>query len=222
MGPVIQVRALARGFGPRSVLAGVDLAVGRGEIHGILGPAGAGKTTLLRMLAGLLPPTRGEVRALGRVELVCIDQGFERVSAFENLVFAGRMHGLEPLTCVERARTLLREAGLEGSCERAVGTFTPPMHQQLAVARSLMRAPAVLLIDESAHDVTAIRSLVRLHALRGGAAVWATGRLSDLQGLAGNVTLLAAGRVRYAGSVDALALRSLPGSDEPFAQPVAA
>ncbi len=228
VGPVIQVRELERGFGPRSVLAGVDLCVGAGEILGVLGPAGAGKTTLLRVLAGVLPPTRGEVRVLGRVELVIADEKAQsqRISAFENLVFAGRLRGLPARDCVERARTLLEEAGLDAIGHRAVGEFAPAQLQRLALARALMSSPAVLLVEERTGldpaTTAAVQSLVRKHALRGGAAVWSTRRLDDLQGLARDVTLLAAGRVRYSGSVEALALRALGGGAAPHAAFVAA
>jgi ABC-2 type transport system ATP-binding protein len=223
MGPVIQVRELERRFGARSVLAGVDLAVRPGEIHGVLGPAGAGKTLLLRVLAGQLPPSGGEIRVGGRVELVRAEEHseFERVSAFENLVFAGRMHGLAPLECVERARALLHESGLAGSCDVPVGAFSLAMLERLALARALMSAPAVLLVDESGADTATVGNLVRLHARRGGAVVWATRRLDSLRGLARDVTLLAGGRVRYTGSVDALALRAMACA-EPFRESLAA
>src|SRR6201999_4474111 len=65
-GHAIAVRSLEREFGPRRALAGVDLTVAAGEVHGLLGPPNAGKSTLLRVLAGQLTPTGGDSRVLGR------------------------------------------------------------------------------------------------------------------------------------------------------------
>src|SRR5262245_13596486 len=122
--PVIQVRALERHFGPRRALAGVDLTVGEGAIHGLIGPAGAGKTTLLRMLAGLVPPTRGQAlvcglpsghpRLRGRVGLVSVDEAsaYHGISGLENLVFVGRLHGMAARTATERGREVLHQVGL--------------------------------------------------------------------------------------------------------------
>jgi ABC-type multidrug transport system ATPase subunit len=223
-GPIVQVRALERGYGPRAALAGVDLAVRAGEIHGLLGSGGSGKTTLLRVLAGLLPPTAGEVRVQGRAALVSVQEtsAFQGVSAVENLTFAGRLHGLTQLESVKRARTRLDEAGLGAAGARAVGDYTPAQLQRLAFARALMTSPAVLLVEErseglDAATTAAVRGLAATHALRGGSVVWASRRLDELHGFAGDVTLIAAGRVRYAGSVDALMLRSWAGAARPYA-----
>jgi ABC-type multidrug transport system ATPase subunit len=87
----------------------------------------------------------------------------------------------------------------------------------LLLARALAGRPAALLVDEppagfSADTRAAVRALILRHATRGGAAIWATPRLDTLHGLASGVTLLAAGRVRYSGSVEALVLRSLARS----------
>ena len=81
----------------------------------------------------------------------------------------------------------------------------------------------MLLVDEpsggfDSETAAAARALVTRHVARGGACVWATRRLDALHGLASGVTLLAAGRIRYAGSVEALALRALAGSAEHWEQ----
>jgi ABC-2 type transport system ATP-binding protein len=91
------------------------------------------------------------------------------------------------------------------------------MRLRLAFARALLTMPSVLLIDEPPVDVdaatcAAMRALVRSHAQSGTAVVYATRRLDELRGLAAAMTLLAEGRVRYVGSVEALAQRALATS----------
>ena len=94
---------------------------------------------------------------------------------------------------------------------------TPDRAARIA-ARALAAAPDVLLVDEPPEGVdggtaAATRALVARHAAHGGAVIWATRRLDDLQRLASGVTLLAGGRVRYSGTVEALAMRALAGSE---------
>jgi ABC-2 type transport system ATP-binding protein len=221
----IDVQGLERHFGPRRALAGVELTVGAGEVHGLIGPAGAGKTTLLRVLAGQLPPTAGTARVLGQtaaaphlrglVGLVSVEgPPSQRISGLENLVFVGRMNGMTVATATERARAVLRQVGLARAGHGPVGDWSPGMRLRLAFARALLTSPSVLLIDEPPAGVdagarAAVRALVSSHALSGMAIVWATRRLDDLRGLASAMTLLADGRVRYAGSVETLAQRAL-------------
>ncbi|WP_196807665.1 ATP-binding cassette domain-containing protein [Candidatus Solirubrobacter pratensis] len=218
----IAVRSLGRRFGPQQVLEDVDLSVGRGEIHGLLGPGNAGKSTLLRILAGRLGQTAGEARVLGepsgapalkgRIALVDAggDVAYQRISGFENLAFAGRLHGMAHREAFERADALLHEAGLGAAAQVAVGEWTSGMRRRLAVARALITEPAVLLIDAPAHGMEldaagAVRTVVAARATHGAAVLWATHRLDELPAAAATVTVLASGRVRYAGAVRALA-----------------
>jgi ABC-2 type transport system ATP-binding protein len=234
-GPMIQVRGLELDFGRRRALAGVDLAVGAGEIHGLIGPGAAGKTTLLRLLAGLLGPTRGETivcgrpsgdpQLRGRVGLVSVDEGraYQGISGLENLVFAGRLHGMSACTAADRGRAVLHQVGLARAGDGPLRTWTPGMQLRLAFARALLTSPDVLLIDEPPAGIdsataAAVRALISSHALAGAAVICATRRLDELRELARDVTLLAAGRVRYAGSVEALSLRAMAVPAEDVAE----
>jgi ABC-type multidrug transport system ATPase subunit len=96
--------------------------------------------------------------------------------------------------------------------------LTPGTRRRVALARAVAGAPELLLVDEpsegfDAQTAAATRSLAIRHAANGGAVIWATRRLDVLLGLASGVTLLASGRVRYAGTVETLAERALPGTD---------
>ena len=232
--PAIDVRRLERRFGRRHALVGIDLTVRSGEIHALLGPNGAGKTTLLRTLAGLVAPTAGTVHVLGidasggprrlrgRVGLVPSSDrsAYQRISGLENLAFFARMHGMRKRAAFARAREVLADVGLAERADDAVGTWSHGMQQRLSVARALLTDPPVLLIDEATHDLDPaaaanVRELVGARAARGAAVLWATQRLEELRGFAGEVTLVSAGAAVFNGSVEALAARAVADRHQP-------
>jgi heme exporter protein A len=156
---VIRVRALAKRFGDRPALRGVDLDVAEGECLALIGPNGAGKTTLLRILATLSAPSGGSALVAG-IDLVADAAGVRRRVGFlshqpllyqdltgqENLSFYGRMYGVSRLE--ERIATLLDQVGLTSSRHDTVRTYSRGMRQRLAIARALLHDPPVLLMDE--------------------------------------------------------------------------
>jgi ABC-2 type transport system ATP-binding protein len=225
----IEALDISRSFGEKVALDHVSLTVGAGEIGALLGPNGAGKTTLLRIFSGLLSPDEGTLRVLGhdvrrspralrqRIGLVPSgDRSFYlRLSGLENLVFFARLHGLSRRAAFARAAEVLEEVGLQGAEGERVGVYSHGMQKRLSVARSLLMEPDVLLIDEATHDLDPegarqVRELVAALARRGSAVLWTTQRLDEIRGFADTVTLISAGRVRFAGSVPELMSHALP------------
>ena len=224
--PAVEVCEITRSFGGRRALAGVSLAVGPGEIHALLGPNGAGKTTLLRVLGGLIEPDSGSVRVLGedatrntraqRAAVGLVPSGdrsfYLRISGLENLRFFARLHGLGASAAKQRALHVLAAVGLDAVARVPVGEYSHGMQKRLSVARALLTAPRILLVDEATHDLDphaarVVRELVQRLAGEGAAVLWATQRIDEIRGLAENVTLLRAGEVAYTGSVVKLAAR---------------
>ena len=219
----IDVSAVSRAFGAKLALDDVSLQVESGRVHALLGRNGAGKTTLLRILAGLVTPSSGSVHVAGvdaaraplavRRSIGLVPSGdrsfYLRISGFENLVFFGRLQGLRRRAAGRRATEVLAQVGLEDAGSQPVGTYSHGMQKRLGVARALLTAPAVLLVDEATHDLDpegaiAVRTLVRGAADAGAAVVWATQRVEEIKEFADGVTVLDRGRVRFDGSVAAL------------------
>lgn len=157
--PVLEAASLVRDYGPVRAVDHVSFRLGAGEFLSVFGPNGAGKTSLLRLLAGGLRPTTGEVRVSG-VPLTIGDRAargrigilshlsflYGRLTARENLVFHGRLHGLEDLD--SRVPERLGDVGLDRHADSRVDTLSRGTMQRLAVARALLHDPEIVLLDE--------------------------------------------------------------------------
>jgi heme exporter protein A len=140
------------------VVNGVSLAVRSGELVAVAGANGAGKSTLLKCLAGVVRPDRGVVMwfetssrltrtARCQIGFAGHDCGlYAELTAFENLVFAARMHGVTHPAA--RAKEALTAAGLEGMAGRPVRHLSQGMRQRLAIARAVLHEPTLILLDE--------------------------------------------------------------------------
>ena len=155
----IEVRALEKWYGALPAVRGIEFSLASGEFLTVFGPNGAGKTTLLRMLSGAVRPTRGEIRIEG--ESVWEGDGEWRtrigvlshqtflyggLSASENLEFYARLYGLSDRRA--RVEQALQEVGLWERRRAAVNAFSRGMQQRLALARTLLHDPSVVLLDE--------------------------------------------------------------------------
>ena len=147
---------------PVHAVENLSLAVPAGQVVGLLGPNGAGKTTTIKMMCGLVTPTSGRVRLYGydvaRERPLAVRQvgavleGARNVywslSAWQNLLYFGRLKGLSSRLIVPRAESLLRSLDLWERRYQAVGGFSRGMQQKVAIAAALIADPPILLLDE--------------------------------------------------------------------------
>ena len=211
----IDARGLAKRFGRTAALRGVSFSLQPGERLALFGPNGSGKTTLLKLLAGLMRPTRGELRVQGtdykrganairrRIGVVSHHTYlYDDLTAEENLLFYGRMYGIEELTrTVDRA---LRKVGIEGRRRDKVHTYSRGMQQRLSLARATLHDPEILLLDEpdTGLDQEASRQLSALLERESGRRRSVVMATHDLRLGAENCDrflILAGGRVAYEG-----------------------
>jgi heme exporter protein A len=159
--PVLSAVGLRRDYGERTALEGVGFELGRGETLLVLGPNGAGKTTLLRILATLLRPSGGEVRALGcaipaetwklrgRIGFLGHEPLLYRdLSGRENLRFHARLHGIGDERVEARIAELLGAVAMERRADERVAELSAGMRQRLAICRCVLHEPELLLLDE--------------------------------------------------------------------------
>jgi heme exporter protein A len=206
----VQIADVSRHFGRRRALANVSLQLHAGDIVGLLGPNGAGKSTLIGMLATLAAPSKGEIRYGGatasvlgpdlrsRIGLLAHDLYlYPELSARENLAFFASLYGLDTTVVVDAA---LAGAGLSERAEDAVSGFSRGMRQRLALERSLLHRPRLVLFDEpfTGLDDRAVGAIAdRLRGLAAGGAIviLATHDLDIADGLVTRVALIRDGRL---------------------------
>ena len=229
---MIAVESLARRFtqgsGRRArtvqAVADVHFTAPDGAITGLLGPNGAGKTTTLRIVAGLIAPDAGRVRvdgidvaaeparALARLGVLSDARGlYPRLTARENIVYYGRLHGMSAAAAAARADELARMLDLQPLLDRRTEGFSQGERMKTALARALVHDPPNIVLDEPTNglDVLATRSLRetlrRLRDEHGKCIVFSTHIMQEVQRLCDSVVVVAQGRTVAAGTVAALA-----------------
>jgi NitT/TauT family transport system ATP-binding protein len=155
----LEARALNMSFGTHLVLDHINLSVANGEFLSIVGPSGCGKTTLLRLLAGLMPPSSGDILAEGKPitgpsrERAIVFQDYSRSllpwrSVWTNVALAFEGQGISRATRKTRSYALLEQMGLSQVGEYFPGQLSGGMQQRVQIARCLAQQPRVMLMDE--------------------------------------------------------------------------
>ena len=201
--PLLSARSAARRFGAQTALQPTDLDIRGGETVALVGPNGAGKSTLLSLLAGALEPSEGRVERVDGIGVGWVPQRpalYDRLTAQENLELFARLEGDgEP---ARRARDLIDRFDLPD--DRPAAAMSVGNRQRLNVALALLGEPRVLLLDEptASLDPGQRRKLWEVvGALReaGGAVVFATQNLEELDRYADRVVVLQRGRLTFDG-----------------------
>jgi heme ABC exporter ATP-binding subunit CcmA len=209
----LEIDAVWKYFGDFPALRDVGFKINAGSVVALLGRNGAGKTTLLRIMAGLAKPSKGAVKIYGsevreepaRRRIGVLGHGislYDELTATENLILFARLYGVaEP---AKRAHQWLERTGLERVRDGLVREFSRGMRQRLAVARTFIHDPEVLLFDEpftSLDDraIAVLQSLIVEAQSRGCTIVMSTHQLREAIELATHIALIRKGQLAYAG-----------------------
>ncbi len=214
---VIETQGVGRQFAGVTAVDGVDLQVAAGEAVALFGPNGAGKTTLLRMIATLLRPTSGRLRLFGQSVSDGGAQARRRIGLLshhsflypdltptENLEFYARMFRVSAPQ--RRVRELLEQVGLLGWAHRPVRTLSRGLEQRCGLARALLHAPDLLLMDEpfTGLDVDAgrmLRGILQQAHTRGTTLIMTTHDMAQGFELCRRAIVLVRGRLAWSGPI---------------------
>lgn len=206
----VMLSGVSRHFGRFAAVRGVTAEFAAGRIYVIVGENGAGKSTLLRIIAGLLPPTRGSLRLLGSEDprrvmarLGLMEHSpllYDELDAAENLLYFAGLYGIVNAAAEDACRRAIRTVGLDPGLRRRVGQYSQGMRQRLSLARCLLHGPELLLLDEpfSNVDIASARAMVQvLGTMRdeGRTVLVVTHQPSLLESVADEFVLMAAGRI---------------------------
>jgi len=178
--PAIRVVKASKSFGKKEVLHGIDLAIRRGEIFGLLGPSGSGKTTLVRLMTGIDKASSGEIYLQGeRMPKLAMfrqigymaqsDALYMELTGKENLEFFASLFGMTGSVRRKRIEEVIELVHLTDDLGKPVAAYSGGMRRRLSLAVSLIHRPAVLILDEPTVGIDPVlRQSIwqELHSLR--------------------------------------------------------
>ncbi|MBK5224844.1 MAG: ABC transporter ATP-binding protein [Acidimicrobiia bacterium] len=226
--PAVAMRSVSRSFGDVRALDSFDLVVPRQSITVLLGPNGAGKTTAVRMITGALDPHSGSVAVFGldpavegedvrrRCGVVSAKPAlYDRLSGWDNLSYAAELYGLGR-HAHDRIRAAAARFGIEHALDQQVGGYSTGMKTRLALSRSVLHEPELLLFDEPTSGLDpesshAVLELIKEMRRDGSTVVMCTHLLLEAEGLAEQVVVLDRGTDLISGTPSELTSRYWPG-----------
>lgn len=215
---MIEVEGLTKSFGSHAAVKGIHFEVRPGEVVGLLGPNGAGKTTTLRMLATTLKPSSGTARVAGydvvrqpekvraSIGVLPTEPGlYGRLTAEENLRFFGRLAGLSGAELESRIDRLLTWLGMNEHRKRRTEGFSKGMRQKIALARSILHEPPVLILDEptTGLDVASARTIIdfiRESKAAGRSVLFSSHYLVEAERVCDRIAIIADGQIKATGT----------------------
>lgn len=220
---MIDVRALTKKYGDFTAVDDLTFKVEPGEVMGLLGPNGAGKTTTLRCLAGIIPPTSGELFIAGhsiRADPVAAKRQlaffadeprlFDYLTVWQHLVFVARLYQIQDFEV--RAESLLKELELSDKRRSLPAELSRGMKQKLAIACGFLHAPRVVFFDEpltglDPYGIRRMKDAIRRRAAEGTSILISSHLLHLLEEVCSHVLILKGGRRIFDGELGEVASR---------------
>ncbi len=209
----VEIQGVSQRYGSMTVLHDLNLTLAEGEVLGLFGHNGAGKTTSMKLILGLLAPSEGQVKVLGRAPN---DPQVRRQLGYlpENVTFYPQLSGRETLRHFARLKgaalsqvdELLDQVGLAHAADRRVKTYSKGMRQRLGLAQALLGEPKLLLLDEPTVGLDPIATqdlylLIDRLRQRGTSIILCSHVLPGVEAHINRAAILAKGRLQAAGSL---------------------
>lgn len=216
---IIEVSGLRKEYGDFVAVENLSFSIAKGQIFGIVGPNGAGKTTTLKMLGGLINPSRGEISMKGldmfrdSVEIKSFlgflpeeSPLYEGMSVNDYLMFFAELYGIDKGVAKKRISDLLFDLSLNADGKK-IGDLSKGMKRKVAIARSLINDPDILIYDEPASGLDPMTSryitdYVRSLKTEGKTIIFTAHNLYQVESLCDNILILKNGKKIIQGTAD--------------------
>jgi ABC-2 type transport system ATP-binding protein len=198
----------------------ISFTVAPGEVFGLLGPNGSGKSTTIKMLLGLLHPTAGRLRVLGRsprdvrakARIGYLPEEsylYPYLTSEETLQFFGRLFDLSARERKIRIEQLLEMIGLQHARHRIVGEFSKGMARRIGLAQAMINDPDLIILDEPTSGLDPlgcrqVKDLIRTLARRGKTILLSSHLLADVEDVCDRIAILYNGKLRAIGAIEEL------------------
>lgn len=216
---VLSIDGVVKRFGATTAVAGIDIAVRRGTIFGLVGPNGAGKTTTLSMVTGLLQPDDGQITVHGadvwaQPDVAKRDMGvlpdrlrlFDRLTGAQLLFYYGTLRGLDRATVTQRSADLAAAFGLTDALGRLVTDYSAGMTKKIAIAAAMIHSPRLLVLDEPFESIdpvsaTRVVKILRDYVDGGGTVILSSHSMELVEQLCDDVAVVVSGAILASGTM---------------------
>ena len=218
----IETFDLTKKFGSLNAVNNIDLTINKGEIFGFLGPNGAGKTTTIKLLTGLLKPTSGTAKIMGKdiqknpIEAKAViglvpdePRIYEKLTGIEFLRFMGNLFGIEKDNIERKIGELLKLFDLAGRGEELIQGYSHGMKQKISIAGALIHSPKVLFFDEPTvgldpKSARIIKDILKFRARSGDCIFMSTHILEIAESMCDRIGIIQDGKLLAVGNMEEL------------------
>ena len=222
MGKSLEVKNLVKKFGSKSALEDVSFTVKEGSCFGLLGPNGAGKSTTMKIITGIINADNGQVSMFGqdlrksteqiRQQIGYVPQEitlYEKISAFNNLVFFGEMYGVKGKKLKERISVVLEQVGLNERANDPIHTYSGGMKRRINIAAALLHDPKLVILDEPTVGIDPqsrnhIFEIIRSLRSDGVTIMYSTHYMEEVEALCDDIAIIDNGKVIVQGDLNEL------------------
>ena len=218
----IETFDLTKKFGSLNAVNNIDLTINKGEIFGFLGPNGAGKTTTIKLLTGLLKPTSGTAKIMGKdiqknpIEAKAViglvpdePRIYEKLTGIEFLRLMGNLFGIEKDSIEKKIGELLKLFDLAGRGEELIQGYSHGMKQKISIAGALIHSPKVLFFDEPTvgldpKSARIIKDILKFRARSGDCIFMSTHILEIAESMCDRIGIIQDGKLLAVGNMEEL------------------
>jgi ABC-2 type transport system ATP-binding protein len=214
--PIVQLQQIRKQYGAKVAVEGLSLNIERGSMFGLLGPNGSGKTSTIRMMIGMTVPDSGGVQLFGqpfsrqqlaRVGFLPEERGlYKKMKVLDQLVFLGRLHGLDAATAKSRAVAWCERLQIADTLTKKTEELSKGMQQKIQFIAALLHDPDLVIMDEPFSGLDPVNAQLLMDVLidqrtQGKAVVFSTHRMDQVEKFCDSIALLSRGKLLLSGSM---------------------